>query len=77
MDNDELYYCALVSNDVDKSGEIYFKSNGMTVDPSGALIAPLGPKQGLFIAPGKWFAVFSASVIDGGYTTVEINPSLK
>lgn len=73
-----FYWCAKVSADLSKDGEIYLMADDVEVD-EGALRFICFRKEGeqiiervnLLVPPGKWNAVFAASVIDGSAVAVE------
>ncbi len=68
------YWCVKVTDDVSLDGEIYVMADEVVVTDSGALeCRRVGVKNrvNLTLAPGKWLAVYSASLVDGHAVAVE------
>ena len=74
-DYGKYYWCAKVSTDLSKDGEIYVYADDVRVDGAGALTftrtKDSNSEPTLTIAPGKWLAYFAASVLDGAAVAVE------
>jgi len=67
------YWC--VKSDLSEDGEIYVYSDEVRVTPTGGVLF-VSAKDGtehvrLALAPGKWSAVYAASVMDGSAVAVE------
>lgn len=68
------YWCVKVTDDVSPDGEIYVMADDVVVTDSGALeCRRFGHKDrvNLALAPGKWLAVYGASLVDGHAVAVE------
>lgn len=75
----QYYWCIKVTEDVCEDREIYVMADTCRVSPNGELIC-LGHQNEKFqdeyiinlaIAPGKWYAMYAASVMDGSAIAVE------
>jgi len=73
------YWCIKVTNDIAEDGEIYIMANSCRVLPNGELVC-LGNRNkefqderviNLALAPGKWNAVYAASIVDGSPVAVD------
>ncbi|HWL69288.1 MAG TPA: hypothetical protein VNS22_12990 [Geminicoccus sp.] len=75
-----LYWC--IKTDLAPDGEIHVMADRVEVTSSGALIAwgsyraheseaGAEPSVNLVCAPGRWFAAYAASTIDGGGLAVQ------
>ena len=67
----KFYWC--VKSSLSQNGEIYVMGDTAQVTECGALVITTSKECGsnLVIAPGKWTAVFAASLIDGAAVAVE------
>lgn len=73
-----FYWCVKVDRDISPDGEIYLMANSVEMDTSGSLrFKGNRNKDGgytvdnLIIGPGKWKAVYAASMLDGAAVAVE------
>jgi len=70
-----LYWC--IKTDLATDGAIHVMADRLDVTPSGALIAwgsaapGAEPSVNLVCAPGRWFAAYAASMVDGGGLAVQ------
>lgn len=71
----KYYFCAKVTSDLSKDGEIYAYADEIDISLDGSLqfiqVKNNMKYKNLVIAKGKWLAIFSASVIDGSAVSVE------
>jgi hypothetical protein len=73
------YWCAKVLEDVSPDREIYVQADTCKILPNGELVFYGHTKEksederpiNLALAPGKWYAVYAASVLDGAAVAVE------
>lgn len=70
-----LYWC--IKTDLAADGAIHVMADRLEVTPGGALIAwgssapGAEPSVNLVCAPGRWFAAYAASMVDGGGLAVQ------
>jgi hypothetical protein len=73
-----FYWCAKVSKDVSTDGEIYVMADDVEIDEGALRFVQYREENetktervNLLIPPGKWLAVYAASVVDGSAVAVE------
>jgi hypothetical protein len=74
------YWCAKVSSELSKNGEIYVMADEVKIDRSGAVYffhtwkeddGSRASHPNLILAAGQWTAVYAASMMDGAAVAVE------